>query len=187
MAQLDGPVLEVDLLSGLVEGMVCHHLEEGEMATGLAHIVDVIEPDAGLGDAEGIGRRVDDPVQHPGLEVVDRSLGEENVVAPTRHDRVSLDTAMAVLLKEGEICLSGSVQVQRYVGRRVPDEGVLHARRLPACGPVAQGPEVALALGALLAHEPIVKEELKLEVGLRHDPQYKKDPISNFSNFQRSI
>ncbi len=152
--------------------MVRHHLEEGEMATGLAHVVYVIEPDTGLGDGEGIGGRVDHAVQHPGLEVVDRGLGEENVIAPARHDRVSLDPAMAVLLEEGEICLSGGVQVQRDVGRRVPDEGVLHAWRFPAGGPVAQGPEVPLALGTLLAHEPIVEEELKLEVGLRHDPQY---------------
>ena len=43
---------------------------------------------------------------------------------------------------------------------------------------------MAPALGALLAHEPIVREELELEVGLRHDPQYKKDPISNFLNFR---
>jgi len=101
VAQLHRPVLEVDLLSRLVEGMVGQHLKEGVVPSGPADVVDIVEAHAGLGDGQRVRRRLHHPVEHPGLKVVDAGLGEEHVIAPAGNDGVPAHAAMPVLFEEG--------------------------------------------------------------------------------------
>jgi len=73
---------------------------------------------------------------------------------------------------EPQIRFAHLVQVELPVHGGVADEGVLLARRLSASGPVAQAPEVPLALGALLAHETLLLEEGEVELRTSHNWRY---------------
>ena len=46
------------------------HLKKCQVPAGLAHIIDVIESDAGLRYREGIVRGLDDAIEDPGLKVI---------------------------------------------------------------------------------------------------------------------
>src|SRR2546426_12768854 len=68
MADLDGPVFEVDELLGEVERVVGHHLEHREVLAGLPDVVDVQESDARLADCQRICGRTRLAADDPRLE-----------------------------------------------------------------------------------------------------------------------
>ncbi len=103
VVQLDGPVLPVSL--GVVHGVLAHHAEGGVVAAGHAHVLDVVEPQAHLGDDEGVGGEVEDdlPCLDP-LEVDYGGDGEVKVGPPAGHDGVSLNARVAAI---DEVLLNG--------------------------------------------------------------------------------
>ncbi len=159
MAQLRRPLLEVDVLALEVEGVVGHHLEKGEVLTSLPHVVDVVEPDTGLGDHQGVGGRFGHPLQNPGLEGVDGRLGVEDVISPASHDGVPPHPLVAPLLEEPLEGLPHGGEVQLLPHGRVAYEAILLARGLPAVGVVAAGPVVPTTGGTLAPDEVVLLEE----------------------------
>ena len=168
VAQLHGPVLPVDRLAREVERVVGHHLEQGEVLPGLPDVVDVHEPDAGLGDHEGVRGRARLPADHPRLERVHARLREEDVFPPAGDDRVPPHAGVAVRLHEGDEVLPHRADREALLERRVPDEVVLLTGPLPADRMVSQSPEELPARGALETPEALSAEELDLVFALGH-------------------
>jgi hypothetical protein len=144
VAVLHGLVLPVDLalvgvLLGVldivagVERVMGHHLEGHRVPAGGPHVVDVLHPDARLADGEGVGRRRRRARCDQRLEVIDRGLGQEDVVAPAvRGDRIRVDALVAVVFEKREERLAHLFERELVVEPRVVDEAVLLAGRFAA-------------------------------------------------------
>ena len=168
VAELDGPVLPVDLGRGVVEGVVGHHLEERQVTPRAADRVQVVEAYAGLRDGERVGRRRGHPARHERLEVRNRGDGEVDVVPPAGRDGVPVDPGVVVPLEEREVGLAHLVE---GVGREdgVPDERVRLAGSVSADLPFrVAGPERGAAARADPPFEPLVAEVLELIVLFAH-------------------
>ena len=162
MVEADRLVLPVDLgLALVVEGVVAAHLEDGEVAAGgEADEVDVLEPETGLADDEGVGRRREDSLGDVGLEVDDAGYGHHQVVPPSGDDGVGVDPLMVALLEEGEELLPHLADGEPAVGGGVADEGVVYAGGVAAAlGVGVLSPVVVAADGAELPDEAVLLEE----------------------------
>ena len=116
--------------------MMGQHLEERVMSAGAAYIIDIVESDAGLRYGERIMWRLYDALGHPGLEVVDRCLGEEDVIAPPGHDGVAAHPAVAMRLEKIEIFLTHLVIGVRALDGRIADKCILLTWGLATSRPV---------------------------------------------------
>ena len=168
VAEFDGPVLPVDLLVRGVEGMVGHHLERGEVPAGFSYGVEVIEPDARLGDGERVCRRRDNAACHKRLEIRNRGDGEVDIVPPAGHDRVTFDPRVPLLLKKGEVGLAHGIEGVRSEDR-VADEIIGFAGSIPADLPGAvAGPECRTADFADLADKTLGFKVIELVFLFEH-------------------
>ncbi len=171
LTELDTVVLPVHLtLVGVVgavvgvERVVAHHLEGHRVTTGLADVVDVLHPDTRLAHRERVPRRWGGPAGDVGLEVVDRRLCQQHVLAPpVGRDRVRLDPFVVVRLEVVEKLLAHLAEAVRPVESGVVDEGVLLAGWFPTQLPVGvAGPEVGPTGGTLPPVEPLRREVVQL-------------------------
>ncbi len=168
VAELDRPLLEVDLVVRPVERVVGHHLEEGHVAPAPPDLLEVDEPEDRLRDRQRVRGRRDRPARHPRLEVVDRGLREEDVVPPPGDGRVPADPRVAPTLEEAQERLAHGAQLVRPREQRFADESVLAARGLLAPVVVAQRPERLAAAAAGASVEPLAVEEREVVLGEVH-------------------
>jgi len=178
VVEADRLVLPVDLgPAPVVEGVVAPHLEDGEVAARrVPDEVDVLEPDAGLADDEGVGRRREDPLRHVGLEVDDAGDGHHQVVPPAGDDGIGADPLVAPLLEEGEESLPHPGDVEAPVDGGIADERVVDARCVAAALGVGDlGPVVAAAGRAEPPDEAVLLEEGEPEL-VRRDLQLRQTP-----------
>ncbi len=169
VAEFGAPLLEVDLVVGPVEGVVRHHLEQRKVAAAPADLFEVDEPQHRLADGERVRGRGNRTVGDPGLEVVDRRLGEEDVVAPARDRRIASDPRVAVPFEEREVRLAHRAQVVRSGEDRVADEPVVPARRLLTAVEITERPEGVAADDAGAPVETALVEELEVVLRRIHD------------------
>jgi len=87
-----------------------------------SNVVYIYEPNAGLADDEGIGRRWNNPVRNIWLEVNDTGVSEIEIVSPPSYNRIRSNPLMPSLLKEGEKGLTHVLKTVTLVGRWVVNE-----------------------------------------------------------------
>ena len=109
------------LLKVVLEGEVAQHLEEGAVAGGDAHALDVRGADALLAGGHAVAGRLllsEEPLLHGGHAAVD----EQQAGVVLRDEREAVQTQMALALKEGKVLVTQFVQT-----------GPLHSFYLSSC------------------------------------------------------
>ncbi len=149
-------ILLLGVLAG-VERVVGHHLEGHRVPTRLADVVDILHPDTGLADTQRVRRRRRLAAGDQRLEVVDRRLCQQHVVAPAvGGDGVGLDPLVVVVLEVGKKGLAHLFERVLLVEALVVDEPVVLTRRLATQLAVAVArPEERTTGGTLLAVEAL--------------------------------
>ena len=100
------------------------------MPAAAAYRIQIVQPDAGLADGQGIGRRRNQAGGHEGLEVGDRCDCEINIVTPTGNHWISGNSSVALGLEVAQIVLSHLVQGVFALEYRRADESVRVAGRV---------------------------------------------------------
>ena len=162
MTEFHGSVFEVDFSTGVIEAVMGHHFETGEVALGNSNFGNVSESETGLRDHEGVCGGLNSPGGHPGLKIVDRRLYEEHVVPPPRNHRVASDPGMSALFEVVKVELSKLIRGITFLDRTVSGEGIRSARGLRTELAGSLGPERAPATPAGLPHEPFLPKEFVL-------------------------
>ena len=94
-------VFPVDFFVWIIEGVMSAHFEYGYVASkGGSNVVHIDESYARLAYHERVGWRRDNAVCDVGLEVHYAGAGEVEVVAPSGHNWIRLDSFMSMLLEE---------------------------------------------------------------------------------------
>ena len=96
----DGVLFPVYLFAWIVEYVMGHHLELGEMSSAAAHIIEIIQSDTGLGYCQRICRWFDQTRCYVGLKICDGSDGQIDVVPPPCNNRIRFHFRMAVTHKK---------------------------------------------------------------------------------------
>ena len=132
------------------------------MPTAAPYGIQVVQPDAGLADGEGIGGRRNLPRGDKGLKIGDRGDGKVDIVPPAGHHRVSFDARVSPSLEEAQVVLAHFIQCVLALEDGRAYEGIGIAGRVPAGLPLAvSGPEEFAAFLALLALESLIHEEVQ--------------------------
>ena len=116
----DSLVLEI-----IAEGEVAQHLEEGAVACGLAHVLDVAGADALLAGGHPVaGRHLG--TGEIGLERGHTRINQQQALVVVGHQRKAGQAQMALALKEGEVHLAQLVYTVLF-------QFFCHFKTLPFC------------------------------------------------------
>ena len=126
------------------------------------HRVQVIQPDAGLADGQGVGRRRHLPGGHKRLEISDGGDGQIDVIPPPGRHRIPLDPGMAPGLEKAQVVLAHFVQAKLALEYGRANKGIRIAGRITTGIPApVPGPEEFAAFLALLMMESFLHEEVQ--------------------------